>query len=47
MYRMKYLHKGVRTAAKSVVEELRQHGGLGGVIALDNQGNCTDLQPPD
>lgn len=37
--RMRYLHEPVHKAAKHCVEELRQNGGMGGVIALDNKGN--------
>ncbi len=36
---MKYLHEPLSTAAKASVEELRRDGGIGGVIALDNEGN--------
>lgn len=36
---MKYLHEPLAKAAKYCVEELRHDGGIGGVIALDNQGN--------
>lgn len=37
--RMRYLNESVDKAAKHCVEELRQDGGIGGVIALDNRGN--------
>ncbi|KAH9830741.1 asparaginase [Rhodofomes roseus] len=37
--RMKYLNESVTQAARHCVEELRHDGGVGGVIALDNQGN--------
>ncbi|CDO77696.1 hypothetical protein BN946_scf184969.g47 [Trametes cinnabarina] len=37
--RMKYLHEPLAAAALACVEELRQDGGIGGVIALDNAGN--------
>lgn len=37
--RMKYLHEPLAKAARHCVEELRRDGGVGGVIALDNQGN--------
>ena len=37
---MKYLGEPVEKAAKHCVEELRHDGGVGGVIALDNQGHC-------
>ena len=36
---MKYLNESVEQAARSCVEELRQNGGIGGVIALDNKGH--------
>jgi beta-aspartyl-peptidase (threonine type) len=39
--RMRYLHEHVEKACKHVVEDLRKDGGLGGVIAVDNQGNGT------
>lgn len=38
---MRYLQESVDEAAKHCVEELRQNGGIGGVIALDNEGNGT------
>ena len=38
-HRMQYLNEPVRKAARSVVEALRRDEGVGGVIALDNQGN--------
>lgn len=38
-HRMQYLNEPVREAARSVVEALRREEGVGGVIALDNQGN--------
>lgn len=38
---MKYLHEPLAKAARHCVEELRRDGGVGGVIALDNQGNGT------
>ncbi|TDL24178.1 asparaginase [Rickenella mellea] len=38
-HRMKFLNESVEKASKSVVEELKLNGGLGGVIALDEQGN--------
>ncbi|KAI0373435.1 asparaginase [Pilatotrama ljubarskyi] len=37
--RMKYLHERVGVAAEACVEELRRDGGIGGVIALDSEGN--------
>lgn len=38
--RMKYLGEGVKRASKAVVKELGKNEGMGGVIALDDQGNC-------
>jgi hypothetical protein len=38
-HRMQYLKEPVHKAARSVVEGLRRDEGVGGVIALDNQGN--------
>lgn len=38
---MRYLQESVDEAAKHCVEELRQNGGIGGVIALDSEGNGT------
>lgn len=35
---MRYLGENVEQASRHCVEELRQDGGIGGVIALDNQG---------
>lgn len=40
---MKYMYEPLEKAAKHCVEELRHDGGVGGVIALDNQGNCKYL----
>lgn len=37
---MKFLHESVGKASSYVVEELRQNGGVGGVITLDSEGNC-------
>ncbi|CAE7094082.1 unnamed protein product [Rhizoctonia solani] len=37
--RMRYQGQGLKSAAEQVVEDLRQAGGMGGVIALDNLGN--------
>ncbi|KAI0666567.1 asparaginase [Trametes maxima] len=37
--RMKYKRESLYAATKACVEELRQDGGVGGVIALDNAGN--------
>jgi hypothetical protein len=36
---MQYLNEPVHIAARWVVEALRKDEGVGGVIALDNQGN--------
>lgn len=36
---MQYLNEPVHKAARCVVEALRRDEGVGGVIALDNQGN--------
>jgi hypothetical protein len=36
---MQYLDESVHKAARSVVEALRREDGVGGVIALDNEGN--------
>ncbi|KAJ7267571.1 asparaginase [Mycena haematopus] len=38
-HRVKFLGEPLEKAAEYAVEELRQHGGIGGVIALDNLGN--------
>ncbi|CAE6461559.1 unnamed protein product [Rhizoctonia solani] len=37
--RMRYQGESLRSAAQQVVDDLRQAGGMGGVIALDNLGN--------
>ncbi|KAF8604204.1 N-terminal nucleophile aminohydrolase [Ceratobasidium sp. AG-I] len=37
--RMQYQHESLKHAAAHVVEDLKQAGGMGGVIALDNEGN--------
>ncbi|KAJ7928642.1 asparaginase [Mycena leptocephala] len=37
--RIRYLGESLEKAAEYAVEELHQHGGIGGVIALDNMGN--------
>jgi hypothetical protein len=39
---MQYLNEPVHKAAQSVVEALRREGGIGGVIALDDEGNGKD-----
>lgn len=36
---MQYQHESLKDAAAYVVEDLKQAGGIGGVIALDNEGN--------
>ena len=36
---MQYLNEPMHKAARWVVEALRRDEGVGGVIALDNQGN--------
>jgi hypothetical protein len=36
---MQYLNEPVNKAARLVVEALQRDEGVGGVIALDNQGN--------
>jgi L-asparaginase / beta-aspartyl-peptidase len=36
---MQYLNEPLNRAARAAVEDLRKDGGLGGVIALDSQGN--------
>lgn len=36
---MRYMGESVEQAASACVEELRDNGGVGGVIALDNKGN--------
>ncbi|KAJ7186682.1 asparaginase [Mycena filopes] len=38
-HRVKHLGESLEKAAEYAVEELRQQGGIGGVIALDNMGN--------
>ncbi|KAJ6593729.1 asparaginase [Mycena capillaripes] len=38
-HRVKYLGESLDKAAEYAVEELRHHGGIGGVIALDNAGH--------
>ncbi|KDQ21827.1 hypothetical protein BOTBODRAFT_214359 [Botryobasidium botryosum FD-172 SS1] len=38
-HRMRYNHDSVSKAAKHVVEDLRRDGGVGGLIALDDEGN--------
>ncbi|KAF7327605.1 hypothetical protein MKEN_00339700 [Mycena kentingensis (nom. inval.)] len=38
-HRVRYLGESLQAAADFAVEELRDNGGIGGVIALDNSGN--------
>ena len=38
--RMKFLGESVQKASASVVKTLGENEGIGGVIALDEQGNC-------
>ncbi|KAN0114089.1 asparaginase [Russula decolorans] len=40
-HRMQYLNEPVNKAARLVVEALQRDEGVGGVIALDNQGNVS------
>jgi hypothetical protein len=35
---MRYLYEPLKKATKFAVEDLRQDGGVGGVIALDRKG---------
>ena len=37
--RVKYQNKDLKTAAKEVIDELKEKGGAGGVICLDRYGN--------
>lgn len=37
---MKYSHKSLRSASETAVKELGHQGGSGGLIAVDNRGNC-------
>ncbi|KAJ7115492.1 asparaginase [Mycena crocata] len=39
-HRVKYLGESLQEATEFAVEELRQYGGIGGVIALDSAGNA-------
>jgi beta-aspartyl-peptidase (threonine type) len=41
--RMQYLGQTVKDASKEVVENLRDQGGIGGLIAVDLQGNCEHI----
>jgi beta-aspartyl-peptidase (threonine type) len=36
---MQYKGQNLKDAATGVIEDLKQAGGMGGVIALDNKGN--------
>ena len=37
---MRFKGESIKTASEACVEELRRDGGLGGVIVLDESGNC-------
>ena len=37
--RVKLLHEPLKKAAQQAVDDLRKDGGLGGVVALDRNGN--------
>ena len=37
--RMQYLHEPLETACREAVTELFDGGGMGGVVALDDEGN--------
>jgi len=39
--RMKYSHKPLKEASDSVIRELKNVGGIGGIIGIDNQGNIS------
>jgi len=39
VHRMKYLNESLDNASGSTIKKLLVEGGLGGVIALDNDGN--------
>lgn len=41
--RMKYLGQSVCEASKEVINHLKQQKGIGGLIAVDLQGNCEQL----
>lgn len=36
---MQYFHESIEDATAWAVKELEKQGGIGGIIALDNQGN--------
>ncbi|KAK7035268.1 hypothetical protein VNI00_012035 [Paramarasmius palmivorus] len=38
-HRVKFMGEAIETASEIAVEDLRQDGGVGGVIVLDNEGN--------
>ena len=38
--RMKYLGESLATASRFVVKDLGENDGLGGIISVDDQGNC-------
>lgn len=38
--RVKFKGESIKAASEECVEELRRDGGLGGVIVLDERGNC-------
>ena len=38
--RMKFKGESIKAASEACVEDLRRDGGLGGVIVLDERGNC-------
>lgn len=37
---MKFLGEGVKKASETVIKTLAENEGVGGVIALDERGNC-------
>lgn len=38
--RVQFKGESIKTASEACVEDLRRDGGLGGVIVLDERGNC-------
>lgn len=42
-HRVKYLREPLSSAADHAIENLRQNGGIGGVIALDDLGNGASI----
>lgn len=40
---MQYLDESVEEAAQHVVDDLFRDGGMGGIIAVDRQGNGNDF----